>query len=76
MATFLYTLRYQPTVFGLLVSFVDTLIGLPSTTSHVECTTEERIQLGIPEGLIRCSAGIEDTEELMHKFKKALQAID
>ncbi len=55
---------------------VDTLIGLPSTTSHVECTTEERIQLGIPEGLIRCSAGIEDTEELMHKFKKALQAID
>jgi cystathionine gamma-synthase len=54
---------------------VDTLLGLPSTTSHVECTLEERIQLGIPEGLIRCSAGIEDTDDLMLKFKKALQAI-
>ena len=54
---------------------VDTLLGLPSTTSHVECTIEERIQLGIPEGLIRCSAGIESTEELMHKFNKALQVI-
>jgi cystathionine gamma-synthase len=54
---------------------VDTLLGLPSTTSHVECTIEERIQLGIPEGLIRCSVGIENTEELIHKFEKALQSI-
>jgi len=54
---------------------VDTLLGLPSTTSHVECTIEERIELGIPEGLIRCSVGIENTEELLHKFEKALQTI-
>ena len=53
---------------------VDKLLGVPSTTSHVECTIEERIQLGIPEGLIRCSAGIEETDDLIHKFKKALQA--
>ncbi len=54
---------------------VDTLLGLPSTTSHIECTIEERIALGIPEGLVRCSVGIENTDELMHKFKKALKRL-
>jgi len=29
-------------------------------TSHVKCTEEERLVAGIPEGLIRYSAGIED----------------
>ena len=43
------------------------------TTSHVECTPEERRQLGIPEGLVRFSAGIEDPEDLLADLKQALQ---
>ena len=39
---------------------VETLAGVPATTSHVECTAEERAALGIPEGLVRYSVGIED----------------
>jgi cystathionine gamma-synthase len=51
---------------------VDTVVGPPSTTSHVECTEEERRAAGIPEGLIRYSAGIEDTEDLVADLSQAL----
>jgi cystathionine gamma-synthase len=39
---------------------VETVVGPPATTSHVECSAEERARLGIPDGLIRYSTGIED----------------
>ena len=32
---------------------VETTVGPPATTSHVECSAEERAALGIPEGIIR-----------------------
>jgi cystathionine gamma-synthase len=51
---------------------VDTVVGPPSTTSHVECTEEERRAAGIPEGLVRYSAGIEDTEDLIADLGQAL----
>jgi cystathionine gamma-synthase len=44
---------------------VETSAGPPATTSHVELTTTERAALGIPEGLIRYSAGIEEVEDLL-----------
>lgn len=52
---------------------VETLVGPPATTSHVECTPEERSALGIPEGLIRYSAGIEDADDLIHDLAQALR---
>lgn len=51
---------------------VETTVGPPATTSHVECTPEERAALGIPEGLVRYSAGIEDTAELLADLARAL----
>ncbi len=51
---------------------VETIAGPPATTSHVECTPEEREAMGIPEGLIRYSVGIEDTEDLIADLKQAL----
>ncbi len=51
---------------------VETIAGPPRTTSHVECTAEERKAMGIPEGLIRYSVGIEDTEDLIGDLKQAL----
>ncbi|HTX70344.1 MAG TPA: cystathionine gamma-synthase family protein [Thermoleophilia bacterium] len=44
---------------------VETIAGVPATTSHVECTPEERAAMGIPEGLIRYSVGIEDAADLI-----------
>jgi cystathionine gamma-synthase len=55
---------------------VETIVGPPATTSHVECTAEERAALGIPEGLIRYSAGIEDPKDLIDDLDQALDAID
>jgi cystathionine gamma-synthase len=51
---------------------VETTVGPPATTSHVECTPEERAALGIPEGLVRYSAGIEDTNDLIADLAQAL----
>jgi cystathionine gamma-synthase len=51
---------------------VETLAGVPATTSHVECTPEERAAMGIPEGLIRYSVGIEDAVVLIADLEQAL----
>ena len=53
---------------------VETIVGPPATTSHVECTAEERATLGIPEGLIRYSTGIEDVDDLLADLDEALAA--
>lgn len=52
---------------------VETLAGPPATTSHVECTPEERAAVGIPEGLVRYSVGIEDPEDLERDLANALK---
>jgi len=54
---------------------VGTLVGPPKVTSHVETSEEERKQLGIPEGLIRCSVGIENFEDLKANFELALSTL-
>ena len=52
---------------------VETLVSLPMTSSHVECTAEERERLGIDEGLIRYSPGIEDADDLIADIRQALE---
>lgn len=54
---------------------VETIVGPPATTSHVECTVEERAALGIPEGLIRYSTGIEDVDDLISDLDQALTEV-
>ena len=52
---------------------VETVAGPPATTSHVECTPAERAAMGIPEGLIRYSVGIEDAGDLIADLTQALE---
>jgi len=52
---------------------VETVAGPPATTSHVECTAAEREAMGIPEGLIRYSTGIEDLGDLLADLEQALR---
>ncbi|HEX4649573.1 MAG TPA: aminotransferase class I/II-fold pyridoxal phosphate-dependent enzyme [Steroidobacteraceae bacterium] len=54
---------------------VATTAGPPSVTSHVELTAEERARAGIPETLIRYSAGIEDPADLIADLDQALAAL-
>lgn len=54
---------------------VETVVGPPSVTSHVECTAEQRAAAGIPEGLVRYSTGIEDVADLIGDLEQALAQI-
>ena len=54
---------------------VETIVGPPATTSHVERTAAERAAMGIPESLVRYSVGIEDTEHLIEDLLQALAGI-
>jgi len=54
---------------------VETVAGPPATTSHVETTAAERASLGIPEGLVRYSVGIEDTDDLIADLGQGLTTI-
>jgi cystathionine beta-lyase/cystathionine gamma-synthase len=53
---------------------VETLITLPAITSHAGLSAQDRQSLGITDGLIRLSTGIEATEELIEDFAQALSA--
>jgi cystathionine gamma-synthase len=44
---------------------VETTVGSPATTSHVEVSARDRAAMGIPEALVRYSTGIEDLEDLI-----------
>jgi cystathionine gamma-synthase len=54
---------------------VETIVGPPLTTSHVECTPEQRAAAGIPEGLVRYSTGIEDVRDLIADLEQALSTL-
>ncbi len=51
---------------------VETLVTRPSTTSHSGLSAEERRRLGISDGLIRLSVGIEATQDLIEDFRVQL----
>jgi len=54
---------------------VETIVGPPAVTSHVECTEEEMAAAGVPAGLVRYSAGIEDFVDLRADLEQALGAL-
>ena len=51
---------------------VETIVGPPATTSHVEVSAADRAAMGIPEALVRYSVGIEDVEDLIADLRQAL----
>ncbi|MEX2542089.1 MAG: cystathionine gamma-synthase family protein [Trueperaceae bacterium] len=53
---------------------VETIVAPPATGSHVELTAEERAAAGIPETLVRYSAGIEHADDLIADLDQALAA--
>jgi len=51
---------------------VDSLICEPRYTSHAHMTSEERAAIGIPDGFLRLSVGIENVEDLIVDIEQAL----
>jgi cystathionine beta-lyase/cystathionine gamma-synthase len=54
---------------------VETLISHPATMTHSSIPAEVRQQIGITDGLIRLSVGIEDAEDLIADLDRALGKI-
>ncbi|HZD48028.1 MAG TPA: PLP-dependent aspartate aminotransferase family protein [Silvibacterium sp.] len=54
---------------------VETLISHPATMTHAAIGTEARAKLGITDGLVRISVGIEDVEDLLGDIEQALDHI-
>jgi len=51
---------------------VETLISHPATMTHASVPPEKREQLGITDGLVRISVGIEDIEDIISDLDQAL----
>lgn len=54
---------------------VETIVGPPATTSHVEVSAPDRAAMGIPEALVRYSAGIENLQDLIADLDQALSGM-
>lgn len=52
---------------------VESLISVPAKMTHASIPAERRAELGITDGLIRISVGIEDVEDLIEDLQQALQ---
>ena len=51
---------------------VESLISHPATMTHASVPTEKRDKLGITDGLVRVSVGIEDVEDIISDLDQAL----
>ncbi|CAN5342717.1 PLP-dependent aspartate aminotransferase family protein [soil metagenome] len=54
---------------------VESLVTHPATMTHSEIDPEERQRIGILDGLVRASAGLEDAEDLIADLAQALDAV-
>jgi len=53
---------------------VETLISHPATMTHASVPPERRAAIGITDGLVRVSVGIEDIDDLLEDLEQALAA--
>ena len=54
---------------------VETLISHPATMTHASVPAEQRARLGITDGLVRISVGIEDVEDIIADLDAALTRV-
>ncbi|MEZ5174431.1 MAG: cystathionine gamma-synthase [Bacteroidia bacterium] len=54
---------------------VESLINHPASMTHASIPKEERDKIGVVEGLIRLSVGIEDCDDLLDDLKNALEKV-
>lgn len=54
---------------------IESLITCPSVMTHANMLKEDRLKVGITDGMIRVSVGIEDADDLIASLKKALDQL-
>jgi len=64
----------QTAVMAVSLGSVETLVTHPASTTSVGIPAQDRARAGIREGLIRVSVGLEDLDDLVDDFTRALEA--
>jgi cystathionine gamma-lyase/cystathionine beta-lyase/cystathionine gamma-lyase/homocysteine desulfhydrase len=54
---------------------VETLVSHPASMTHAALGEEGRAKIGLTDGMVRISAGIEDTEDLLQDLEQALSVL-
>ena len=54
---------------------VESLISHPASMTHASVPPERRAQLGITEGMVRLSCGVEDPEDLLADLERAFEGM-
>lgn len=50
-----------------------TIVTHPASTTHSKLSTEDRLEVGITDGLVRVSVGLENSKDIMDDLKQALE---
>ena len=67
--------RVRLCMLGESLGGVETLICHPATMTHAYFSEQERQRLGITQGLVRLSVGLEDVEDLLADLEQGIGAI-
>jgi len=54
---------------------VETLISHPASMTHASVPPEQRAKIGVTDGLVRISVGIEDVGDVIEDLKQALAVL-
>ena len=49
-----------------------TIVTHPASTTHGKLSEEDRLEVGITDGLVRCSVGLENSKDIINDLKQAL----
>lgn len=49
-----------------------TIVTHPASTTHSKLSLEDRLEVGITDGLVRCSIGLENVEDVIYDLNQAL----
>ena len=54
---------------------VESICTCPSVMTHANMLPEDRLKVGITDGLVRISCGLEDPDDLIDALKQSLDAL-
>ena len=62
-------------VFAENLGAIESICTCPSVMTHANMLTEDRLKVGITDGFVRISCGIEDADDLIASLKQSLDAL-
>lgn len=68
--------RLHYAIYAVSLGGVETIVSHPATMSHQALSSLERHAMGVTDGLLRVSVGIESAEDLIEDFGQALDFAD